>query len=304
MAATLLACDWGTSKLRAWVLDEGGRVLSDRDFDLGVSRLQPGEAETRFLGEIRPGMDADDLPAILCGMIGSNLGWRAIPYADCPATLADLAGGLAPMDAPGPAVTIVPGLRCRTRQGGADVMRGEETQVFGWLAADPVRQRGRQLVCHPGTHPKWVLIEDGRVARFQTAMTGELFEVLRKHSVLKDATPPDNDAAFAAGVEAAGDGDALSARLFSARARVVGDGRPAEETSSYLSGLLIGAELAGAPRLLGAGDLPIALLGDPTLCAIYQRAFAARGTPVASIDDGEAAAVAGLFALHTGRTGP
>lgn len=304
MAGALLACDWGTTKLRAWVLDEAGRVLSDRDFDLGVSRLQTGEAERRFNDEIRPAMGADVLPAILCGMIGSNLGWRAVPYADCPATLADLAQGLAPVNAPGPPVTIVPGLRCRTPQGGADVMRGEETQVFGWLAAAPERQTGRRLICHPGTHPKWVLVEDGHVTRFQTAMTGELFDILRKHSVLRDDAPPDDEAAFAAGVEAAGDGDALSARLFSARARVVGDGRPANETSSYLSGLLIGAELAGAPRLLGMEGLPIALLGDSKLCAIYQRAFAVRGTPVTSIDDGEAAAVAGLFALHAGRTGP
>jgi len=294
MAAALLACDWGTTHLRAWTLDAEGGVLAHRTFELGVGRLGPGEAAARFEAEVRPALDALELPAILCGMVGSNLGWMLAPYADCPAGLGDVAAAL--VRVPGSDVRIAPGLRCRTALGMTDVMRGEETQILGWIARRPARAHGSRLVCHPGTHAKWALVEDGRIVRFQTAMTGELFAVLRGHSVLKGPGQPDDAAAFDAGLEAAGDGQALAARLFSARSRVVGDGRPATETASYLSGLLIGADVAATPALLDAGDLPVALLGDPTLCSWYGRALAARGV-AHTIDDGEAAAISGLHAL-------
>jgi 2-dehydro-3-deoxygalactonokinase len=143
-----------------------------------------------------------------------------------------------------------------------------------------------------------MLVEDGRLVRFITAMTGELFAVLGAHSVLKSDAPADDDAAFDEGVVAAGEGDALAARLFTARARVVGGDAPPESTPSYLSGLLIGADVAATPRLLGVAGEPVTLLGDARLCGLYQRALGG-----GEIFDGEAAAVAGLFALHqTGRT--
>jgi 2-dehydro-3-deoxygalactonokinase len=129
-------------------------------------------------------------------------------------------------------------------------------------------------------------------------MTGELFAVLSQHSVLKSDAPPDDMASFDAGVAAAGDGDALAARLFTARARVVGKGAPAETATSYLSGLLIGADVAATPRLLGETRLEsVILLGDDRLCRLYARALGARGVASETFD-GEAAAVAGLFALH------
>jgi 2-dehydro-3-deoxygalactonokinase len=294
MAAALLACDWGTTHLRAWTLDAEGAVLAARTFELGVGRLAPGEAAARFEAEVRPALAAQGLPAILCGMVGSDLGWTVAPYADCPAGLAEVAAALVRI--PGADVRIAPGLRCRTGWGTVDVMRGEETQILGWIARRPARAHGTRLVCHPGTHAKWALIEDGRIVRFQTAMTGELFAVLRAHSVLKGPGAVDDPAAFDEGLAAAGDGQALASRLFSARARVVGEGRPAEGTASYLSGLLIGADVAAMPGLLNAGDLPVALLGDPALCGWYARALAARGV-AHTLDDGEAAAVAGLHAL-------
>jgi 2-dehydro-3-deoxygalactonokinase len=296
--AAVLACDWGTTNLRAWTLDDAGAVTSERDFPgLGVSNLEPGEAGQRFTSEVRPALGADGLPAILCGMVGSNLGWTVAPYAECPADLADLARCLKSVEGPD-WIRIVPGVKSAGFSGEGDVMRGEETQLFGWIAGHPDRARGRQLVCHPGTHAKWMLVEDGRLAAFVTAMTGELFAVLRQHSVLKNDASPDDPAAFDQGLAAAGDGDALAARLFTARARVVGLGKPAETTPAYLSGLLIGAEVASVPRLLGcSGQEPVALLGDPRLCGLYARALERRDV-AAEIHDGEAAAVAGLFALY------
>ncbi|MBW3560516.1 MAG: 2-dehydro-3-deoxygalactonokinase [Proteobacteria bacterium] len=296
--ASLLACDWGTTNLRAWTLADDGAVLHHQEFPLGVGRLQPGEAAARFGGEVRPAMGADGLPAILCGMIGSNLGWTVVPYDRCPTSLEDLAGAL---HAVAPEVRIVPGVSCPGVTGASDVMRGEETQILGWVSMDPARAAGRHLICHPGTHAKWALVEDGRLVRFATAMTGELFAVLRKHSVLRTDDEPGDEAAFAEGEEAAGEGDALSSRLFSARGRIVADGKPAGTAADYLSGLLIGAEVAGTPALLGVdAGAPVQLIGDLALCRWYRQALSLRGVS-SEVCDGEEAALAGLAALH-GRT--
>jgi 2-dehydro-3-deoxygalactonokinase len=298
MAAALLACDWGTTNLRAWTLDAAGEVVERREFDLGVSRLGPGEAARRFETEVQPALAAQDLPAMLCGMVGSNLGWTTAPYADAPAGLADLARCLVAVEAHAAWVRIVPGVRCEGLAGAPDVMRGEETQLLGWIAADPDRARGRRLVCHPGTHAKWVVVEDGRIVRFLTAMTGELYAVLSRHSVLRGEGEADDPAAFDAGLAAAGDGGGLAARLFTTRSRVVGGGASAQSTPSYLSGLLIGADVAAAPDLLGVDPRqPVALLGDRDLCGRYARAIERRGG-LCEIFDGEAAARAGLFALY------
>ena len=174
--SAFLACDWGTTNLRAWVVGDDGRALSRREFaELGVSRLQPGEAAKRFVEQVRPAMQAETLPAILCGMAGSTLGWAVVPYEDAPVGLERLASRLTRVEAPGPAVRIVPGVRSAGVAGAPEVMRGEETQALGWVADDAARRRGRRVLCHPGTHAKWIILEDGEIGRFVTAMTGELY---------------------------------------------------------------------------------------------------------------------------------
>lgn len=296
-----LAVDWGTTHLRAWTVDAAGRPGPRRDFPHGVSRLGPGEAERVFREGVRPALGAERLPALLCGMIGSTLGWREAPYLDCPADAAALAGALLEVEGGDASVAIAPGLRCTRPGGGVDVMRGEEVQLMGWIAADPVRARGRRLLCHPGTHAKWVEVVDGRVARFVTAMTGELYALLSTHGVLRSdaavAADP-GDAAFEEGLAAAGDGSALSSRLFTARSRVVGGGAPAASTRAYLSGLLVGADAAACPALLGfAPDTPVALVGEPALTRLYARALERRGAAV-ELADGDAAVITGLTALR------
>ena len=297
MPSRFLAVDWGTTNLRAWVVGEDGRAEAHREFALGVSKLGPGEAAMQFQDTVRPALNAEDLPAVMCGMIGSNLGWKLAPYLDCPAGAADLRRALIRVEAEGPPVWIVPGLRSRRPDGGPDVMRGEETHVVGWAAEDPARCRGEQLICHPGTHAKWVRLVDGRVESFVTSMTGELFDVLRKHSVLQVRESDDDEAAFDEGLRAAGDGNALASRLFTARSRVVGGDMPPEQVKSYLSGLLIGAESAGVPALLGVAEgTPVAVIGDLKLARRYHRALEARGFSV-SVYDGEEAVLSGLKAL-------
>ena len=293
----LLACDWGTTRLRAWVLSREGEVLAEQDFERGVSRLAHGDAERVFRAEVQPALGAEGLPAILCGMVGSDLGWRPAGYAPCPAGVDEVSRMLLQVaDDPQP-VMIVPGVK-GPGLGGADVMRGEETQVFGWLRLDPEASGVRRLLCHPGTHAKWILVEAGRIDRFVTFMTGELYAVLTQHSVLRTPQAADDVEAFDEGVAGAGDGGGLGARLFGARARVVGAGKRSSSTPSYVSGLLIGAEVAAAPGLLGlAGPQDVALIGDPLLCARYQRVLRARGHRVQAWDGGQAARV-GLLALH------
>jgi 2-dehydro-3-deoxygalactonokinase len=301
VSGAFLACDWGTTQVRAWRVEADGAVSAARTFPLGVSRLAAGEAAARFQDAVRPALGAEALPALLCGMIGSNLGWTPVSYLDCPADSAALGAALHP--APGDdAAWIVPGLRGPGPTAAPDVMRGEETQVLGWLAEDPQRQSGQHVLCLPGTHAKWVLVQDGRIVRFVTAMTGELFDLLSRHSVLRAEGPADDVPAFHKGVAAAGDGGGLAVRLFSTRSRVVGGGAPAAETASYLSGLLIGAEIVSAPTLLNIQPTaPIALIGEPALCQSYVKAFEFLGLPAIAYDGGDAA-LGGLRALNSRRT--
>jgi 2-dehydro-3-deoxygalactonokinase len=176
-------------------------------------------------------------------------------------------------------------------------MRGEETQILGWVSQDRSRASGSFVVCHPGTHAKWAVIEGGRIVRFLTAITGELFEVLRSYSVLRTDAPVDDVAAFDEGVAAAGEGSALAARLFTARTRVVAGLKPARSSASYLSGLLIGAEIASMPDLVGDGRLRnIVLLGDVALCRWYARALSQKGIAT-MVYDGEDAVIAGLISI-------
>ncbi len=290
-----LAVDWGTTNLRAWRVDSQGEIVKSCALALGVSKIASGAAEQVFDQLIRPALSAQRLPALMCGMIGSNLGWRLAPYVDCPAGLDEIVQSLTTLER-APVVRIVPGLRCQGITRAPDVMRGEETQLMGWaqLCGDA---RGSHLVCHPGTHSKWALMEGGRAVRFATAMTGELFDVLSTYSVLRGDGEANDPEAFQEGLEAAGDGQALATRLFSARARVVGGQSDAVATRSYLSGLLIGAEVAALRSIFDpAARASTWVLGATHLRWRYVQAFRRWGHEPMEID-GEKAAVAGLIAL-------
>lgn len=293
MTAAFLACDWGSTNLRAWTIDRDGNELERRDFDLGVNRLKPGDAGQRFLQDVRPALNAEGLPALLCGGIGSNIGWMTVPYVDCPADLPAISMGL---KSPAENVWIAPGIRCESLTPAGDVLRGEETQALGWLAADPARQVGRRLLCQPGTHAKWLVVEEGRIVRFLSAFTGELYAVLSAHSILRSDGKVHDEAVFEEGLAAAADGDGLLNRIYSARSRVAGRGADQGSTGSYLSGLLIGAEVAATPRLLGLEGAPVTLLGAPSLCARYARALDRLGVST-TLADGDEAVKAGLVAL-------
>jgi 2-dehydro-3-deoxygalactonokinase len=277
MRPRLIALDWGTSSLRAFLMGDGGAVLDQRAAPQGIMQVPPGGFPAVF-AEITAGWrDATPgLPALAAGMIGSAQGWRQAPYCRGPTSLAGLAAGLITVaTGDGSDLHIVPGIALDTPR--PEVMRGEETQIFGALSLHPALRVDAQLVM-PGTHCKWVSVRDGGIAAFQTYMTGEVFAALQGHTILgrpaRDAgTPPAPDgAAFDRGVMTARDNPGGIAKLlFSARTLVLMGQIPAADSLEYLSGLLIGDELRCA---LQGGAPHLALIGDPALCDRYRRALA------------------------------
>ncbi|WZB63085.1 2-dehydro-3-deoxygalactonokinase [Achromobacter xylosoxidans] len=289
--AALIALDWGTSSLRAYRLD-GGRTLDARHLPWGIMRLpqplQDGAATPALSGfELAFEQACGDwlraepaLPVIACGMVGSAQGWQEAAYLDVPVALDRIGTLLTVVERPGATpVHIVPGLI--QRHGLPNVMRGEETQVFGVLRDARAVPDAGLLIGLPGTHSKWVGARNGHVTHFDTFMTGEVYAALRGHTILgrtmSDAAAPDM-AAFERGLKVAGapEGRAgVLSTIFSTRALgLTGELAPASQ-ADYLSGLLIGHEIAALAAMLRAqGQAPrIVLCGEPALCERYTLAM-------------------------------
>jgi 2-dehydro-3-deoxygalactonokinase len=272
----LLAIDWGTSTARVYVLDARGVIVGERSAALGVRRVTDGRfanALTMLYGSELP----RGVAAIACGMIGSRQGWIEAPYRDCPADIDSIAGALTRV--PGTELSIVPGLIARDAAGVPDVMRGEETQIFGALAEGAV---ARSVYVLPGTHSKWAIAGAAGVETFATFMTGELYAVLREHSILGRLASDGVDVvAFDRGVHASlRDGAALSHDLFSVRSLALTAELASEGVGDYLSGLLVGAEITAA-RAWVAGNAgvctEVTLVGEAALCERYRRALRLAG---------------------------
>ena len=294
--AALIALDWCTSSLRAYLFDAAGNVLATRASTAGIMNL-PRSAE-------QGGFDAafDDVcgawfeqvpgvPVIAAGMVGSAQGWAEAPYVDAPANADALIAGIVRVKtACGATLHIVPGVLQRGEL--PNVMRGEETQIFGALGqsdqetgtADSGR---RALIGLPGTHAKWVVVQAGRIERFHTFMTGEVFAALREHTILGRTmvTPDRPDAeAFLHGVNIAREkGQAgVLATIFSARTLGLTGQLSSQQQPDYLSGLLIGHELAGLDTVLTQQQDSLAaqslrLIGNEALCERYRLALAQFG---------------------------
>ena len=276
---TLIALDWGTSNLRASLLGAGGAVLDTRSTAAGVMAVP----ERRFADALLA-LCGDWLAThsgcacIASGMIGSRQGWVEAPYLECPAGPQQAARGLiAVAFGAGHRLHIVPGLRCVGRDGQTDVMRGEETQLWGADIA-----AGTCCVL-PGTHSKWAWLgADDRIESFQTWMTGELYALLTQHSILgrlMQLGAPFDAAAFDDGVQLGLLHHAdLPHTLFAARTAGLTGQRSAAALPDFLSGLLIGAEVAGARRQVDMRC--VTLLGDGALCDRYARALKAADVAV------------------------
>lgn len=303
-AAKFIAGDWGTSHLRLCLCDPFGNVL-DRKIGPGIAAIR-GDVSEAFFSLVEPwDKETRPLPVVLCGMVGSSIGWREAPYLPCPIK-ADMIGRTALLfEVNGREIALAPGLSCTNVLGAPDVMRGEETQILGALQHNPDLREGSHLLCMPGTHTKWVWLKDGAIERFLTAVTGELFEVLLNHSVLvKQATATeitDTDS-FRAGLEQTiRFPDAkLVHLLFQIRSRQLTGQIKHEDASAYLSGVIIGSDVSGAVKLFQAElteATRVILVGTSSLSALYAQALGARGISTTKID-GMTSSFAGLTTLY------
>jgi 2-dehydro-3-deoxygalactonokinase len=265
-------------------------VLQERSLSRGILSVAAGEFPAVFEAACGDWTGHSAL-ALISGMAGSRQGWLEAPYCPCPAGFADVAVRLAWVQAG--RVAIVPGLSCE-QQGVPDVMRGEETQVFGALS---LLEQAEGVLVLPGTHSKWVTVQDGRIQGFATFMTGEFFALLRQHSIIARTLPPADgeldEAAFRRGVEHALRSGNLLHAAFSARTLSLFDRLPGDAMPSYLSGLVIGEELRS--QQLGSLAAPVIVIGSPALTRRYELALHTLG--VASRRVGSEASWRGLWAI-------
>ena len=284
-----IAVDWGTTNRRAYRIDSSGECVDEFEDGKGALSVPKGEFPAAA-AEIRNRLG--DLPMLLAGMAGSNRGWVEAPYVPCPSGIDDLVNNLVWA---GEREAIVPGLS-DIGEGRADVMRGEEVQLLGAIAAADIPRDA--LVCHPGTHNKWVAVERGRIARFRTVMTGELFSLLKQHSILGDLLQADVETgdAFANGVAHALAHDDLPAELFAIRARWLLGKTERDSSASYASGLLIGTDVKIG---LAGEEAEVIVMGRPELTRLYAAAIAlARARPREL--DGETCFIAGIRQIAEG----
>lgn len=285
-----IALDWGTTNLSAYAIDSFGEIQKRIHNNKGMSSLAPEEFESTLLEAIEPWLSADRVtPVIACGMVGAQQGWLEAPYTETPCMpVAAETAVTVPTKDPRISVQIVPGVCQKLPE---DVMRGEETQIAGYLAQNP---KFNGVFCLPGTHSKWVQVENGRIREFTTFMTGEMFGLFSKHSVLRFCTQSEgwDDAAFRKAVEIAMlDPGGLTGKLFSLRPQALLSGKSNDVLKAKLSGLLIGTELAATREYWG--DQHVVIIGDSENARLYQIALTANGAKPL-IFDGAKAIVAGL----------
>ena len=281
-----IAVDWGTTNRRAYLIESGGRSSAEFDDGRGILSVKRGEFEGA-IAEIRERLG--DRPLLLAGMVGSNRGWVEAPYVPCPAGVEELVHGLVRI---GDDVVIVPGVALSN--GRCDVMRGEEVQLAGAVASGQIPVDC--LVCHPGTHNKWVQVSAGRIESFRTVMTGELFSMLKHRSILSDllaGRAKDGDA-FRSGVRKGLAGEGLTAELFETRARFLLGRLDRADGASLVSGLLIGEDVR-----VGLGTSrpsSVIVMGSPQLTSLYAAALEVAGVE-SERQDGEGAFIAGARSI-------
>ena len=291
---TLVAVDWGTSSLRGARIADDGRVLEERAAPQGILSVSAGGFPAVFEQHFGDWMREPGAQCLISGMAGSRQGWVEAPYCPCPADAQALARQVIDIE-PG-RISMAPGLSDMQR-GVPDVMRGEEVQVFGAMA---LTGQDSGLFVLPGTHSKWVNVEDGRVMGFRTFMTGEFYALLTQHSILArtlDAQAPLDESAFLHGVRRMGHDDVgLLHHAFGARTQALFHLMAEPALASYLSGLLIGEGLRSQDLY---GGPAVVLIGSPALTQRYALALDSLGVSTRSL--GAEATWAGLHALHQAR---
>lgn len=278
--------DWGTSNLRIWLTDSQGEVIGERQSAEGMGSLDKAAYPAVLEGHLRALGAPPDLPVVIAGMAGARTGWREAPYVETPAPLVGLFQHAVQPEGVSRPVYILPGV-CQREGGAFDVMRGEETQLAGALE----QGLDNALFCLPGTHSKWALVEGGQVRNFSTVMTGELFNLISRQSILRLSVPEDGDAEadpeiFDAAVQQAlKPGFALTSVLFSIRAEGLLASNAKINPAARLSGLLIGAEIAAIRNDLTRYGKAY-LIGTGKLTRLYARAIVQAGGEPVLLDGG------------------
>ena len=294
-----VAVDWGTSSFRAALIAPNGDVLDEMSTPRGILGFKPDEFVPYLVATCAGFTAAGGQMFLLSGMIGSKNGLLEVPYCPCPATASNIAAALGWVDTgiADLSIAIVPGVR----SGFDDVMRGEETQVFGAAAVLGVQD---DIMVLPGTHSKWVHLQGGAITKFNTFMTGEFYALLSQHSILAKSLPDPTDkpaaldnTAFLQGIERAmnrsASGQSLLGNAFSTRVKSLFNELQPAQAASYLSGLVIGDELSAMRLPVGS---QVIVIGSPTLCERYNLAFAHLGVQTRAI--GNQAAWAGLHSIY------
>lgn len=276
MTSRYIAIDWGSTNLRSWLYQDD-QCLESRQSAAGVTRLN-GESPAAVFSEITRGWRDGATPAVLAGMVGSNVGWKVAPYLPVPVDFSAIGQQLTSV---GDKVWIIPGLSV-SRDANQNVMRGEETQLLGARMIAP-----SSIYVMPGTHCKWVQADRQQINDFRTVMTGELHYLLLRHSLVGAGLPEQVSApgAFNAGLERGLHSPDILPRLFEVRASHVLGSLPREQVGEFLSGLLIGAEVATLSERFR--DPQVTIVGGEALANRYQQALSAIGrqTTVVSGDN-------------------
>ncbi|MEP3275633.1 MAG: 2-dehydro-3-deoxygalactonokinase [Stappiaceae bacterium] len=293
-----IAVDWGTSRLRVWAMSSLGQVLDNTESDQGAGSLQSSEFEPALLALIDPWLCGEaSMPVLICGMAGSRQGWLEAPYISLPAKLSDVACRAVSVQTGDErlSVSILPGL-CQRDPSSPDVIRGEETQLLGLANAMP---NFSGQVCLPGTHSKWVELDQGKILSSKTYMTGELYKLLSTQSILRHSVGGStswSETGFAEGVRKGSfDNHSFAADLFPIRAHGLLFGADADRAAAYLSGLVIGTEISAE---LGTNPLgKTIIIGAQKLADHYRTAFGIVGADAELIDAGELTLL-GLSTAH------
>lgn len=290
----LICGNWGGTSLRIYCLDEKGNLCRDIRYGKGINQI-PKLAQKQHWFEL-----TDDLPAahhFICGSAGSNLGWLETGYVGLPATLNSVSSSVQWLDFNEGRVGIVPGIKAINPLSEPDTMRSEETEVLGWLAINETSKN--RVLCLPGTHNKWVMVEAGAIQQFFTSLTGETFHALNTGTVItRGATAPSRGEAFDQGVSLGlkPEGTLLQ-KLYSVRARQIDGVLSAQDSSSFMSGLLIGTDIQGAKAHLGDALLSgVTIIGGDTLSESFERALSIAAIPSEQVSSDEVC-IAGFAAI-------
>ncbi|PIJ49555.1 2-oxo-3-deoxygalactonate kinase [Erwinia sp. OLTSP20] len=276
--SSYIAIDWGSTNLRAWYYRHG-QLIDERRSEAGVTRLE-GRTPLQVFNTVTADWPVNDLPVVMAGMVGSNAGWLSVPYLPCPVSLDQLASHLTRVEQ---RAWIVPGLKV-SREDNYNIIRGEETQLLGASELAP-----SSLYVMPGTHAKWVVSQQKQIVDFRTVMTGEMHHLLLKHALIGAGLPQQKQhpEAFRAGLITGSNDSTIIARLFEVRARHVLGALAQSAVSDYLSGLLIGHEVASQLRHFNS-KAPLTLIAGKALAHRYQQAFELQGVSITVLDGDDA----------------